>query len=425
MNQTIPLLLMLAPAVASASDLPSALLADASMLLNLRTYADNIGIDGADRRDVVVQSMQAHYTSGWTPGPVELGVDASLFAALRLYAGDGESNRRHLAPSGRGQHRRVWAYPGGYSLKARIGATYLRYGLMQQENPVLEGKDTRSLPPAFRGLHVTHDAGDGLAFEAGSFDALKGRGSTELTPLTTAYGGVNVDTLRFVGVNWRYAPEGRLSVYADDARHVWRRWHGAITHGIGDPRRLQLIGSAAIYASRDHGRSLQGPIDNKAYSYQLALQNGGSQLALSLQRVVGNQFGDYVQETIGMYLANGMLADYIAPHERSVQVKFILSGADIGLPAWRLAAWDVSGDCDPVSAPGPGVPASLAELYNQHGQPLSGKHGETGVKISYSPPTFHGAVLTLIAVKHKGSNYFLEPGMRYLQLALNVPWKVF
>ena len=63
------------------------LIADSHLNLLFRNYADQFDNEGGPHRHAWVQGMQANFESGYTQGPVGLGFDASLFAALKLDGG--------------------------------------------------------------------------------------------------------------------------------------------------------------------------------------------------------------------------------------------------------------------------------------------------------------------------------------------------
>ena len=416
----------IAPETAPA---PPRVLADSTLRILLRNYRDSLTINGHGTQRGWVQGAQANFVSGLSGGETGVGVDAALFGAIKL-DGDGASGDMvHVDRDGAGgEKRRAWAYMGGYAVKARHGGMLLKYGLQQVENVFLESKDNRALPPTFRGVTLNGDLAGGINVEAGSVDAVSPRGRTGLVGLKTAYGGTPISRLDYGGVNLTSA-SGKLSLYAAQARDVWNQLFVAGRHSFGPSEAAQWTASAAAYVTRDQGAGLQGTIGGKAYSLALARQIGASELAVSFQHVMSDQYLDYVQEANGLYLANGMVADYNAPREKSLQLRYTANGADFSMPGASVILWGIAGRS---KSPRAGVPAPFdagtwRDAYWRGGAPVHGNHHELGLKASYvfDRGDVKGISLAFIALAHRGSAHYVEPGEREYRFILNVPLKVF
>ena len=384
----------------------------------LRNFTDHIAIQGYGTHQGWVQSAQANFAADMGQGPVRAGVDLSLYGAVKLDGGRGAGDIVRLRPDGSGQNDRGWLYPGRYVARLDVGTLALRYGLQSPSNPFIEPKDSRSLPPTFRAFTASMQPTDALFLEAGQVDAVNARGSTGLQPLASAYGGVAIPRLDYLGTQWAYAGNDKLFLYASQARDVWRQLYGSISAS-----RMAAGGkwtlAAAMYLVREDGAANQGAIDTRARSLALAYQRGPSEWTLSVQRIGGDQFLDYVAQVNGPWLANGMAADYNGPRERSLQLRYTGDGNAVGLPGSQLILWGITGRSAAARDD-----AAATPLVN--GKSVQGPHHEVGMKATYvfDAGAIKGASLALIALAHRGSAYYPEPDFREIRTTLNVPFKV-
>ncbi|CAB3707708.1 OprD family outer membrane porin [Trinickia soli] len=404
--------------------------ADSRFDLEWRNYTDYFHANGGTHRHAWVEGLQAKVESGFTQGPIGFGLDAALFGALKLDGGNGARNMVYLGRDGEGANRTVWAYPGMYAVKARISDSSLKYGLQDVSNPFLDPHDNRALPPTFLGVSLLSREIEGLGVQAGSFTKVDARGQTNLTGLKTTYGGVAFRRVSYAGATWDYSRNGSASLYADQADDVWRQYYASLQHGIGAVDSVKLTGFANVYSTHDTGAALQGPINNTAFSASLTAQHGPHALLVGYQKIFGDQFFDYIDETAGVYLVNSMDVDYNAPHEQSLQVRYTFDGKYAGMPGllamvWAQQGWgaDTSANAARYGSNGP----SYGSLYLRNGQPVHGRHHEFGFIPTYvvqSGPLKNTKV-TLIAEWHVGSAYSLDSTSQVYRLLLTLPMRVF
>ncbi|KVG30688.1 OprD family outer membrane porin [Burkholderia ubonensis] len=409
----------------SAQSKSNGFIADSHLNFLFRNYADVLDNKGGPHRHAWVQGAMANYESGFTQGLIGFGVDASVYAALKLDGGKGGGNMVHVAKGG-GSNQLAWAYPGIYDVKARISNTVVKYGLQAVDNPFMEQHDNRALPPTFLGATLVSNEFKNVMLEAGSFTKTDARGHTTLTNLTSQYGGTRIDRLTYAGGTWDYSPDGEVALYANQADDVWRQYYASIKHSIGSPKTIKWTGFANIYSTHDTGDKRQGEINSNAYSLSLAAQHGPHELLLGYQEVLGDQFFDYLNETNGIFLTNSMDVDYNAPHEKSLQLRYTFYGKDAGLPGFKAMVWGVTGwgaDGGKMASQDP----TKSSIYWVNGAPVQGRHHEFGFIPSY---TFQSGKLkdtkvTFIAMWHVGSTHYSDATNREYRLVVNVPVKAF
>lgn len=412
--------------VAEAAPEPAAFTPWQELRIDSRNYSERLEIDGGATRTAWVQGVQLKYANGVGTAHAGLGFEGTLFAALKLDRGMGVGNMGHVGPDGVERDVHAWAYPGTYVLKAHVAGVTARAGLQSIVNPFIQPYDNRALPPTFRGIALDSQARAGLVLTAGSFDAVMARGFSHLQALSTAYGGQTFNHLVYAGADWRPTQRDRAALYVSRATDVWDQYYLSLEHrfaAVGQPR-LSLRGD--LYATRGQGARRQGTIDNQAYSVALIAEHGKDELAISYQRIDSNQFFDFVQETTGSFLANSGGADYNAPNEQSLRVKWRTKDELFGLrglqgAVWAIAGWgaDASRQAQQFSVPG----TAMHAVYWKHGQPKHGRHGELGIKPIFrvQEGRYKNAEIMLTVIRHRAGAYYPIKGFLDFRLNVNVP----
>jgi len=237
---------------------------------------------------------------------------------------------------------------------------------------------------------------------------------------------VPLDRVSYVGGTWAYSADGSASLFADQADDVWRQYYASIQQSAGRVEAVKLTGTANLYATRDAGAARQGPIDNRAYSLALSAQHGPHALLVGYQKITGDQFFDYVNETAGDYLINSMDVDYNAPHERSLQLRYTFDGKYANLPGFSTLLWAQQGwgaDAGVSAAHYRAGGSAFGSIYLKNGQPVHGRHHEFGITPTYVVQSgrFKQTKIALIAMWHVGSAYYSDPTSQVYRLVVTVP----
>lgn len=417
---------VLPPDEPSAQSKSNGFIADSHLNFLFRNYSDVLDNKGGPHRHAWIQGAMANFESGFTQGLIGFGVDASVYAALKLDGGDGGGNMVHVAKGGGGSNQLAWAYPGIYDVKARISNTVVKYGLQAVDNPFMEQHDNRALPPTFLGATLVSNEFKNVMLEAGSFTKTDARGHTTLTDLKSQYGGTRIDRLTYAGGTWDYSPDGQAALYASQADDVWRQYYASIKHSIGSTKTVKWTGFANVYSTHDTGDKRQGEINSNAYSLSLAAQHGPHELLLGYQEVLGDQFFNYVGETNGIFLTNSMDVDYNAPHEKSLQLRYTFYGKDAGLPGFKAMVWGVTG----WGADGSKMASqdqTRSGIYWANGAAVQGRHHEFGFIPSYTIQSgkLKDTKITFVAMWHVGSTHYSDATNSEYRLVVNVPVKAF
>jgi outer membrane porin, OprD family len=419
-----------APATSSQQSDSKGLIADSHLNWLLRSYTDHLETKDANTRNASVLGSQLNFESGFTTGVIGFGADAGLFTALKLNGGNGAGNMVHVNPNGGGSNQLAWTYFGLYDLKARVSNTVLKYGAQIVHNPFLEPHDNRALPPTFLGTSVSSTEIDGLSLAAGSFTKSLPRGQTHLQPLRTAYGGIQLNRFSYLGGDYAYSPDTKISLYASRAENVWDQYYSAVSHSIGDAGSLRWTGQLNYYATRNQGSSQQGAINTNAYSVALSAQHKAHTVMLAYQKIQGKQFFDYVGEGAGDFLSNSMNVDYNAPGEQSLQLRHTVDLGSYGLPGLKIMTWGVQGwgaDASASAASYADPASSLHGLYWKNGEPVQGKHWEVGMIPTYvlQSGKLKGSSINLTLMHHRANAHYSDAGNTIYRLVLNMPMNIF
>jgi hypothetical protein len=402
------------------------------MDLLLRTYAEELQILNGARRHAVIQSGRLIYQSDYigSGSGVSVGADVGLYGAVRLDGGGGSHNMAHYRFDGSGSGDHAWGYAGEYALKAKVGKTLIRYGVQEGvDNPFLPPYDIRALPPTFRGLSLVSTDVAGMTLQAGSFDGAIPRGDDHVRGLSTAYGGIAFDRISYAGLETR-TRDVSMAVYVNHASNLWNQYYVSASKGVPVGNDVTLTGRIDSYITEATGARVAGDIDNRALGLSLTAQQGASSVLLGYQSIGGDQFFDYTNETAGVYLANAMGVDYNAPHERSVQLRYIFDGGRAGIPGLKLTAFTVhswGGDAAAGAAVHGNPDDPQHDLYWKSGQPARGGRYEWAAKAAYlvQSGAFKDMKIAFYLYFNRIDPLYPSKSFNNAQLMINYPLRIF
>lgn len=158
------------------------------------------------------------YQSGFTQGPLGLGLDALGLVGVRLDSGRGRSGTGLLPVHDDGRAADEFA-SAGVTAKARLGQTVVKHGTLLPKTPVLVYNDARLLPQTYQGTQLTSTDVDGLTLTAGHLDRFKQRDSSDSTGLfLDGYSGGESGDFNFAGADYAVSKQLRLSYFHGQAR---------------------------------------------------------------------------------------------------------------------------------------------------------------------------------------------------------------
>lgn len=200
---------MLACLAAQAAE--GGFLEDAKTDLVLRNYYFNRDFRDHDAGKSLVdewaQGFILKFSSGYTPGPVGVGLDAIGLFGVKLNSGRGTSNSELLPLHDDGRAADDYGRVG-VAAKLRVSASELKIGEMLPDIPLLRYDDGRLLPQTFRGFAVVSRELPGLALQAGRFDAVSLRNSADMQDLSAWSAPTQKsDGFNYAGAEYRFNRE--------------------------------------------------------------------------------------------------------------------------------------------------------------------------------------------------------------------------
>jgi hypothetical protein len=393
---------------------------------NLYRYNTKDGPQTSHSRTAWVEGLKLDFRSGYTTGAVGVGTDISVYSAIALDRSTakaaGGSNRMLVNKDGSVVDD--WSKLGIAALKLRFADTQLKVGRQQVDTPMMSYFDLRALPSSFDGASLENTSISGLTLKAGYFDHTSARAAagTEELGLQWASRAVTPDWNGYVGGDYKFGDDWRATAYVSRLEDVWNRQYLGLAKQLkwGDlTTRVRLD----AYNTASEGQELAGNISQQAYGLTVTPTWGADTLKFGLQKIVGNEWFDYVRDSDAMSLPNKMGSYFNGPNETSFQVAYTRDWAAFmpGLTSllWYIRGWGIDGTDYKGGANGA---YTLATSQDDE------SHYEVGAYLIYAfqSSKFKGASLAV------GSNWLrtnsttqIEGNVEEARVVLNVPLRIF
>jgi imipenem/basic amino acid-specific outer membrane pore len=281
------------------------------------------------------QGFQLDYQSGYTPGDIGFGIDASAYTAYELDGGRGTVGTGMFPADG--DRERSESSTANAAVKMKWSNTVLKYGDLRPYNPVFATPDLRLMPMTARGIQLLSDDIDKVSIDVGHFYSSRGYTSTGHDGgFMAGYAGVDAGDVDYAGLTWTPVDEGSVGFYASRAENLWRQFYvnGNYTLPLAEEQSLGL--DFNLYRSLDTGQANAGAIDVTAWSLATTYGNGPHALTLSYQKIHGDQPFDYLMGSDGTYMDSIYLAnssqygDFNGPGEQSIGLGYVYDFGNSG-----------------------------------------------------------------------------------------------
>jgi len=312
-------------------------------VLNTRISGDGHDQRQHNRRDPrdVTLGERLSFASGFTQGPVGLGVDAFGYAAFKLDGGAGHAGYGNIQINDESEPKDAFGRAGA-SLKLRYAQSQLRYGQMEVLNPVFATADLRVLPSTATGFLLSSKDVQDLLLEGGHFTAGTEPASTSSRGgLWANYANVQTAAVDFAGGRYALGEQGAVSLYGSEFEDLWRQQYIGSSYAWKPSAGSRFDLEGNLYHSRDQGQANAGAIDTTAWSGLMAYSLLNHKLTVAFQHVIGDTPFDYIgfgnngSGAFGnsIFLSNAVMAsDFNGPNEKSWQVRYDLDLAPYGVP---------------------------------------------------------------------------------------------
>jgi len=384
------------------------------------------------------QGLRLDYRSGYTQGIVGFGLEASVYAAIKLDGGRGYGGRSNvLVPRSSklqpaiNKGARDEASSAAANIKMRLSATELKYGNnLRPYNPVFAPADARLVPATATGFWLTSNEIKNLELEAGRFTAAKDFNSTNSSDnFFAGYAGVSTKTVEFIGGNYQVNDDFSLSLYSSRYKNIWRSYYTNLNYSVPFNDTQSINFDFIFYKTADQGKERAGNIDVRAWSLATTYNLSGHSMTLSHQRINGDQPLDYLgmgSEPVtfhdSYFLANGgQIADFNGPGERSWGAAYRLNFEEYGVAGLSVYMRYMRGrdvkDTTNKSNP-------YYRFYSARGE----NHWERDMGIAYTVQEGKAKDLSIqvrYGVHRIGSNALSDSSSDQVRVIINFPVNIF
>ena len=352
-------------------------LGDSHATLGLRNFyfnndfRDQAGSLGQSKTEEWAQAFVLDFRSGFTQGPVGMGLDALGMLGMTLDSGDGRHRGSNMIPDEGAGAASQWSRLG-VTPKLKVANTELRYGTLLPKLPVLTYNDGRLLPQTFEGAQITSTDLDGLTLTGGRLNRATGRGSSDRTGLAVAGGSRESDQFLFAGGDYPLGKQLTAQYYFANLEDYYNQHFVGLIHTLplsaGQSLRTDLryfrtvadgandsaAGRASGYRVGGYTEDGDGKIDNHTWSASLTYAVQGHALMAGYQQV--SSASNFVQPNQGALEGKGasgasiylltdrMLASFNRAGERTAFAQYSYDFAAAGLPGLKLSLMYLKGD---------------------------------------------------------------------------------
>lgn len=288
--------------------------------------------------------------SGFTPGPVGFGLDATGLLGVKLDSAPDRSGTELLpvsASSGRAadEYSRL-----GLTGKMKIDKTLVQAGDLTLALPSALSSPSRLLPQTFRGTYLQSNQLDGLTLHTGYVDRIAKRNSTNYEAMTVASpngrfnGRATTSHMAFVGGDYAASPALTLKAHYMEVADLYEQGYlGALHKAPVGPGTLST--DVRAFFSDENGSADAGKVDNQHLSLQFAYGLGGNRFTLGYAHQLGDTATPYISGTELMGISETtMSSDYLNAKERMWQAIHDYDFAAAGIPGLSSRLRYVRGD---------------------------------------------------------------------------------
>jgi imipenem/basic amino acid-specific outer membrane pore len=385
---------------------------DATADVLLRNYFLHNDYRHDDVRDKSYQQEWAqgfigHFSSGFTPGTLGVGVDAHGFLGIRLDSGRGTSGTGLLPLDSAGRAEPEYS-SAGVALKLRAADSVLKIGEMEVETPVFDTADKRLQPEYATGMLLESRAMPGVKWVAGHFNAFKNQAQSSAHDDFDGYGvSTQNQSISLAGVQSVDAGPLGGAAYVSQLSDTWRQYYGNLNLRQDLASDTKLFWDANLYRTLDTGSARAGEIATTASSLMSRLKTGSQTFSLGYQKIHGDTPFDFVGGD-SIYLANSIkYSDFNGANEQSWQLRYDLDLTQ-AVPGLTFMTRYVRGSgIDGTRAPAGGGYNPFDESRQRYvpSQGKDGRHWERDVTLAYTVPSgpAKDLSLNLSQVSHRGN----------------------
>lgn len=348
---------------------------DSKATLTLRNFYFNndnrSGTAAPSKTEEWGQGFILNYQSGFTDGPVGVGVDALGLLGVRLDSGKGRHVGSTMFPDDGDRAAQEWSRLG-VTPKVRFSRTEARYGTLIPKLPILVPTDGRLLPQTFEGGQIVSNEIDGLTLNGGMIEHATGRGSSDRTGLAVAGGTGESNKFYFAGGDYKVTDNLLAQYYYANLENYYKQNFAGLIHDLrlgnygalktdlryfkteADGNNASAAGRAEGYKVGGFTREGTGEIDNDTWSVAFIYSLGGHALTAGYQQVSDNSnfvqlnqggLADKGAGGAGVYLyTDRFIQNFTRAGERTRFAQYAYDFAALGVPGLKFSTMYLYGD---------------------------------------------------------------------------------
>ncbi|WCD77647.1 OprD family porin [Pseudomonas sp. TUM22785] len=352
MNKTASMLSAGLVALAGANA-QAGFIEDSSATLQARNYwfsRDFSDIRGTEqsRAQEWAQGFILTFRSGYSEGPLGVGVDAIGLLGLKLDSGRGRVNTGLLPVQEDGEAADDYSRLGA-TLKLRYSKTELRLGELQPNLPVLAFSDIRLLPPSYQGASISSSEIAGLTLQGGRLLTTSLRNEAGDDTMQAMLGHkpqrqASSDAFNYAGADYAFnANRTTASAWYAQLEDIYDQRFLGLKHSqpVGD---WVLSANLGYYDASEDGKQLIGAIDNQAFFSLFSARRGSHTWHVGYQAMFGDSSFPRVFANITPLGNEVPTFEFAYADERSWQARYDYDFAGLGLPGLTSTLRYITGD---------------------------------------------------------------------------------
>lgn len=295
------------------------------------------------------QGVIVKFNSGFTPGTVGFGLDATGMMGIKLDSSAARSGTGLLPRSATTGEPADEYSELGLTAKAKVSNTELQYGTISTFLPVAFASPARLLPQTFRGAYVRSSDIQDLTLHFGRLDRINNRDSTDYQRMSVASpnrrfnGAAQSDEFVFGGGDYKLTDSLTAKYYYAQLTDIYAK------HYVGFEHMLPIASGKLktdfrLYLTDKEGAAKAGDVDNRNLNVMFTYTNNGHSLGAGYMRLSGSTAMPYLAGTEPLVVSEGFLSsEYLNPKERSWQVLYGYDFAGLGVPGLKSVARYIRG----------------------------------------------------------------------------------
>lgn len=294
------------------------------------------------------QGFILRFNSGYTEGPVGIGVDALGLLGAKLDSGRGTSGAGAMPVSKQGEASDEFGSLG-VTAKVRASKSVLTVGTHEPVLPIAYRADNRLLPQTFEGAQVVSKDIEALTLIAGQFRSTRLRDSTGNEDMNmfafTKGGGLATSTasdrFNYSGFTYDFQPGLSATYYFAELEDNYNQQYVELNHTLKVSSDWRFISEARYFHSNEENNS---GVDNRTFGSMFSVGYKGHTLGAGYQNQSGRTGMPFIGGTVPWARAWGIYHHFLYAGEDTWQLEYNFDLATAGFPGLTLSNRYVRGD---------------------------------------------------------------------------------